>query len=180
DVAYCVHDVEDAVDGGWLPVGPRLDDAGDRADLVELTRSWYLPDAADDDILGALDRLRALPYWVHDYDGGRRSLAALKDMTSQLIGRFCQAAQQVTHEVHGRGRLSRYHADLEVPPEIRVEVAVMKGLAALYVMTNRNREPIYGRQRELIEELVAHLVRRGPDALEPMFAADWKDAPDDA
>jgi dGTPase len=134
----------------------------------------------DDEILAALDRLRALPYWVEGYDGGRRSLAALKDMTSQLIGRFCQSAEQATHAAHGRGRLTRYRADLEVPPPIRVEVAVMKGLAALYVMTNRHREPIYGRQREVIEELVHHLSRRGPDALEPMFATDWKDAADDA
>jgi dGTPase len=36
--------------------------AGGRAG-AELVRSWYLPDAADDEVAEALRRLRAMPAW---------------------------------------------------------------------------------------------------------------------
>lgn len=180
DVAYCVHDVEDAVVAGWIELGPRLDDGAERDHVAELARSWYLADASSEEIGVTLDRLRALPYWVHAYDGRRRALAALKDMTSQLIGRFSQAAERATHAAYGRGRLTRYAADLIVPRETRVEVGVLKGLAAAYVMTADDRAPIYQRQRALVEELVAQLRMQAPEALEPPFREDWAEAGDDA
>ncbi|PZF81043.1 deoxyguanosinetriphosphate triphosphohydrolase [Jiangella anatolica] len=180
DVAYCVHDVEDAIVGGWLQPGSRLGDADERERVAVLTRDWYLPDAAADEVTEALDRLRALPYWVAAYDGRLRSLAALKDMTSQLIGRFCDAAERATHAAYGGGQLTRYAADLVVPRPTRVEVAVLKGLAAVYVMTASDRAPIYARQRELIEELVSALRLRAPGSLEPAFQESWAGAADDA
>jgi dGTPase len=36
------------------------------------------------------------------------------------------------------------------------------------------------RQRELLAELVEGLTARGPDALDPLFADDWRDASDDS
>ncbi|TDD95170.1 deoxyguanosinetriphosphate triphosphohydrolase [Jiangella asiatica] len=180
DVAYSVHDVEDAIVAGWLRLDKRLDDPEEHERLASLTRDWYLSDGSPDEIGAALDRLRALPYWVDEYDGRLRSQAALKDMTSQLIGRFCDDAERATHAAYGGGRLTRYAADLEVPRTTRVEVAVLKGLAAVYVMTASDRKPIYQRQRELIEELVALLRLRAPDALEPAFQESWDGAADDA
>jgi len=180
DVAYSVHDVEDAVVAGRIDLGARLGDAEQRARVAELTRQWYLDDADSDEILAGLDRLRALPYWVGEYDGRLRALAALKDMTSQLIGRFCDAAEHATHARHGSGQLTRYAADLEVPRDTRVEVAVLKGLAAVYVMTAEDRAPVYRRQRELVEELVATLRLRAPEGLEPSFREAWQAAGDDA
>jgi dGTPase len=180
DVAYSVHDVEDAVVGGWLRLGRRLDDPHQRDDIMALTRSWYLPEASPDEILAGLDRLRALPYWVDEYDGRLRARAALKDMTSQLIGRFCDAAEQVTHTRYGGGRLTRYAADLEIPHDTQVEVGVLKGLVAVYVMTAENRAPIYRRQRELMEELVAALQAQAPRSLEPEFQENWHAADTEA
>jgi dGTPase len=180
DVAYCVHDVEDAVVAGRLDLGRFLTDHLERERLGELTRSWYLPGIEPEEILDALDRLRALPYWVEGYDGRRRALAALKDMTSQLIGRFCEAGERATHAAYGRGALTRYAADLEVPRSTRIEVGVLKGLAAVYVMTAEDRAPIYGRQRELVAELVESLREQSPDVLEPTFREDWQAAADDA
>ena len=58
DVAYSVHDVEDAVVGGWLdPSG--LDDPGVVREVCAVTRSWYLPEVTDDEVVEALGRLRA-------------------------------------------------------------------------------------------------------------------------
>jgi dGTPase len=179
DVAYSVHDVEDAIVAQRIGEDTVLSDRGERDKVAMLTCDWYLPGASPAEVLDAMDRLRALPCWVDAYDGRRSALAALKDMTSQFIGRFCAAAQEATHAAHGGGRLTRYAADLEIPAGTRAEVAVLKGLAAVYVMNAEDRAPIYVRQRELLHELVALLRDRAPAGLEPSFRADWSDARDD-
>jgi dGTPase len=117
---------------------------------------------------------------VTDDGGTRAGLAALKDMTSQLIGRFCSAAEAATRAVWGGGRLSRYTADVVVPVATLAEISVLKGIAVLYVMAPRENEPDSVRQREVIAELVAVLAERAPDELEGHFAADWHAASDDA
>jgi dGTPase len=178
DVAYSVHDVEDAIVARHLD--PRaLRDAGELARVSAQVRSWYLADVSDDEVVQALERLRSLPVWVGGYDAGHRALAALKDMTSQLIGRFTCAVEEATRLRFGDGRLTRYAADVVVPRETLVEIAALKGVAAVYVMTTSDRQPLYQRQREVLAELVEHLLARAPDALEPLFAAAWKEAPDD-
>ncbi|MGH8823183.1 MAG: deoxyguanosinetriphosphate triphosphohydrolase, partial [Jiangellaceae bacterium] len=154
-------------------------DPGERERVATLTCDWYLPGASPVEVLDALDRLRGLPCWVDAYDGRRRTLAALKDMTSQLIGRFCATAQEATHAAYGRGRLTRYAADLEIPVGTRAEVAVLKGLAGVYVMSAEDRAPVYVRQRELLHELVALTYDQAPASLEPSFHADWSEARDD-
>jgi dGTPase len=179
DVAYCVHDVEDAIVAGWLEPARVLDDAEERARFGQLTQEWYLPEVHVEEILATLDRLRACAFWVETYDGRRSGLAALKDMTSQLIGRFSEAAQRATHDSYGHGRLTRYVADLCVPHHTRLEVAVLKGLAATYVMTSRDRAETYGDQRDLVEELAERLWNRAPEALEPTFREDWAASADD-
>ncbi|HET9654912.1 MAG TPA: deoxyguanosinetriphosphate triphosphohydrolase [Kineosporiaceae bacterium] len=178
DVAYSVHDVEDAIVAGHLD--PRvLTDPQAVARVGAQVRSWYLDDVADDEVVDALARLRAMPAWVGEYDAGHRALAALKDLTSQLIGRFTRAVEEATRERFGTGRLTRYAADVVVPRGTLVEIAVLKGVAAVYVMTTSDRQPLYRRQREILTDLVEHLTLAAPDALEPWFAAAWKEAPDD-
>jgi dGTPase len=178
DVAYSVHDVEDAV------VSVRLDpvilaDADEVARIVALTAQWYLPAPAHE-LEDALSRLREAPYWVGRYDGSRRALAALKDMTSQLIGRFCSAAERATRDGAGGGRLTRYAADVTVPRVTASEIAVLKGVAAVYVMEAEDRRATYEWQRTVVHELVQALLARAPEVLEPAYAADWRSAADDA
>ncbi len=179
DIAYSVHDVEDAIVGGHLdPRVLRTREAGDR--VAAQVRSWYLPDVADDEVTEALARLRTLPVWVGEFDGGHRALSALKDMTSQLIGRFSLVAERATRDKFGPGPLTRYAADVVVPRETLVEVSTLKGVAAVYVMTVAFRQPLYERQREVLTGLVEALSDAAPVVLEPPFAALWRDAPDDA
>ncbi|HEX2808865.1 MAG TPA: deoxyguanosinetriphosphate triphosphohydrolase [Kineosporiaceae bacterium] len=178
DVAYCVHDVEDAVVGGHLD--PRMLAVPEQVQRIEVqTRAWYLPDLQDAEVAEALRRLRAMPAWVRDFDGGYRSLAALKDMTSQLIGRFTGSVEAATRERHGPGVLTRYAADVHVPRATQVEIAALKGVAAVWVMTAASRQPIYLRQREILAELAKELIDRAPEALEPLHRQAWKDASDD-
>ncbi|GAA4360267.1 deoxyguanosinetriphosphate triphosphohydrolase [Paeniglutamicibacter cryotolerans] len=179
DISYSVHDVEDAINAGRFQLR-WIKDADHRARVIEYTRRWYLPGTEDAVIDAALSRLEATAEWVPHTDGSRRSMAALKDMTSQFIGRFCQAAFDATRTEYGPGQLTRYNAKLIVPADTEHEIAAMKGLATAYVMTSDERQPIYARQQETLTELVHLLNETGERYLEPMFAADWRDAGDDA
>jgi dGTPase len=167
DVAYSVHDVEDGIVAGRLDL-TRLD----RDALWETVRSWYLPGCDDATLDRALADLRAVGSW--------RSLAAIKNLTSDLVGRFCGAVQQATFAATCGEPLVRHRADLVVPAETELEIGVLKGIAALYVMQADDRVSLMERQRELVAELVEGIWARGADALDPVFVADWDDAPDDA
>ena len=179
DISYSVHDVEDAVVGGRLALDV-LDVAEVRAHVAEVVHDWYGAAVSTEDLEAAMRRLPTLQPWVRGYDGSRRALAALKDMTSQLIGRFAGAAIDATRARYGPGPLTRYAAQLVVPPADLAEILVLKGLAARYVMAPRENEPLYRRQREILAELVVLLADRAPDALEVPFQADWAEAADDA
>ncbi|WPR65675.1 deoxyguanosinetriphosphate triphosphohydrolase [Glutamicibacter protophormiae] len=177
DISYSVHDVEDAIVGGNLQLRWLKKDAA-RTRALQVTKDWYLPATADQDIEAALRRLEQSQEWVAHFDGSRRSMAGLKDMTSQFIGRFAAAAMDATRARYGTGHLTRYNASLIVPEETEHEIAVMKGIAASYVMTSEGRQPLYDQQRTLLAELVELLLETGRDNLEPIFAADWEDAAD--
>lgn len=178
DISYSVHDVEDAIVAGHVQL-KWLANSDQRNRVLGYTKQWYLPGVDTAEIDAALQRLEAADVWVRHADGSRRSMAALKDMTSQLIGRFCQSAVAATQAIHGTGRLSRYAGEVVVPQETLVEIAVMKGLATTFVMTTDHRQPIYQRQQDVLSELVAVLNATGDAHLETMFAADWRAADDD-
>ena len=174
DVAYSVHDVEDGVVAGRVDL-TRLDTAA----LWETVREWYVAEATDHRLDGVLAGLRSIGSWpTAPYDGSRATLAALKNLTSDLIGRFCGAVQEATFAT-GDGPFVRYGASLVVPEETRLEIAVLKGVAAHYVMRAVDRVALMERQRTLLAELVEALAARGPEALERPFADDWAEAPDD-
>jgi dGTPase len=85
-----------------------------------------------------------------------------------------------TEQRHGPGPHRRYAADLEVPRRIRAQCALLKGIALRYVMRRPGAEGRYARQRDVLTGLVAVLLDRAPDALDPVFAPLWRDAADDA
>ncbi len=174
DVAYSVHDVEDGVVAGRVDLT-----AIDPAAVWQTVRDWYLPDASDDVLDATLAELRSVGSWPSaPYDGSRRSLAALKNLTSDVIGRFCGAVQHATFAASD-GPFVRFRADLVVPQETRLEIAVLKGIAAHYVMQADDRVLLMERQRELLAELVAALLER-PEAMDRPFVDDWTVAADDA
>ncbi|WP_026549801.1 deoxyguanosinetriphosphate triphosphohydrolase [Arthrobacter sp. Br18] len=178
DISYSVHDVEDAIVAGHLQL-KWMDSADARARVVGYTRQWYLPGSDPAAVDAALARLEGTPVWVREADGTRRSMAALKNMTSQLIGRFCLSALEATRGIYGTDPLTRYHAEMVVPEDTALEIAVMKGLATTYVMTTDHRQPVYERQREILTALVAQMHAEDDRYLEPTFASDWREAGDD-
>lgn len=179
DIAYSVHDVEDAIVGGWLNPAI-LDDPAVVDRVVAQARDWYLPDRSDTDIADALTRLRSLPRFVDGYDASRAALAGLKNMTSELIGRFAQAASELTRQRYGPGPLVRYEAELAVPEQTWTEIGTLKGLAAVFVMTKDERQGGYLEERDVLRRLVSGLIERDGDGLEPTFAADYQRASQDS
>jgi dGTPase len=179
DVAYSVHDLEDGVEAGLVKLD-HLSDQGGWADVMTMAATYYVRDAEPVELEAGVRSLIDLPYWPQAHDGRLNSLAALKNLTSQLIGRFCQAAEAATHEAYGRGPQTRYDADLVVPRESRVECALLKAVTAHYVMNREGVAAIHSKQRALLRELVEQLLAQGGDGLEPLFRTAWATAADDA
>ncbi|MFV0633326.1 deoxyguanosinetriphosphate triphosphohydrolase [Demequina sp.] len=179
DISYSVHDLEDSI--VYRAVSPGvLRDPGQARAVVEHARQWYGRATEEDALLAALERLQTFQWWSDSYDGTRQSLAALKDMTSQIIGRFAQAIIVATRAEHGDGPLTRHHAGLVVPQDTRDEILILKGVAVHFLMAPRETSPTYAKQRKVLRELVGALADRGAPAMEPQFAADYLEASTDA
>ncbi|MET3963361.1 dGTPase [Marmoricola sp. OAE513] len=180
DVAYSVHDFEDGIVGGHIDAAV-LDAPDELSGVWETVRDWYLPDVEDDRLDAALKRLRTVRTWSPtEYDGSRRALSGLKNLTSDLIGVFCGSVHTATRNRYGEGPLVRYDADLVVPAETAEEIAVLKGIAAHYVMRSPARVALMERQRALVEELFAVLVSSEGTLLDATLRPDYDEADDDA
>jgi dGTPase len=127
----------------------------------------------------ALSELQNLSCWPKYYDGSHRSLARLKDLASQLIGRFAQAAEVATQDKYGDGDLTRYNANLIVPRAQRVEVALLKSMAGHYVINAAASQERYAKQQQLLSELVEAILVSAPATLETFFLQDWEMAEND-
>ena len=177
DVAYSVHDLEDGIVAGLVrPVD--LADPAEVDALCELAAAVY-SDETPADLAEVWRDLRALPVWPRSFDGTAAAQARLKATTSALIGRFCSAAQTETQSASGGGPLRRYDADLLVPRRTRAECALLKAVAARWVMARPGVAAAQEREREVVAELVVQLADRAPQALEPSYAEAWRAAPDD-
>jgi dGTPase len=178
DIAYSVHDLEDAIHAGHLGLAV-LHDPAERTALTRLAAT-RLPGSTPDDFAAALDRLTTLSFWPRSYDATHRSLAALKNATSQLIGRFCESAEDATRGQFGDAPLRGYDADLIVPRGARLEVEALKAVTARYVMESEPATTRYAAQRDVVRELVEVLRVRAPTGLDPIAREAWQAAGDDA
>ncbi|ATG54767.1 deoxyguanosinetriphosphate triphosphohydrolase [Brachybacterium ginsengisoli] len=178
DIAYSVHDIEDAITGLTLDL-QKLQDPLERSAALYVVQDWYMPEESIEELDAALVRLEAEPSWLLSFTGSMRSAAALKNMASQLIGRFTRSAITATRAAHGEGPISRYSGDVVVPEQTHLEIAVLKGLAAAYVMSSASQQPVYEAQEEIIRDLYSRLWNTGTQYLSPLFAELWQDAPDD-
>ena len=177
DVAYSVHDLEDGVVAG-LVRPTDLADPDEVAALCELAAAVY-SDETPADLAEVWAELRTLPAWPGTFDGTAAAQAGLKATTSALIGRFCDAAQQATQERYGDAPLQRYAADLVVPRRTRAECALLKAVAARWVMAREGVVAAQERERQVVAQLVHALADRAPEGLEPAYAEAWRAAGDD-
>lgn len=179
DVAYSVHDFEDAIVSDYIDPLILTSRSGHDS-LIADVAEWAGGSQSADELAAAYDRIAQTPTWLTRWDGSRKDQAQLKNFTSDMIGRFARAAIAATREAAGSTQLVRYGAGLVVPREIEAEIAVLKGIVAAFVMSSGRRQPTYRRQRELLIELLETLWSSGDSHLEPVFQADFAAAQDDA
>ena len=188
DIAYSVHDLEDGLHAGMVTLS-QLRDGGERRVVAELTATAYCDPGSVEvaELTEVFAALLKLPCWPAAYDGGPTAVAGLKNLTSELIGRFCEAAMDATLGAPdgppavraGRSEppaaagppapATRYSMDLVVPRRQRLECALLKGVTAYYVMSRPGVAEAQARQRELIGELAAAVLAGAPQTVEPVL-----------
>jgi dGTPase len=185
DVAYSVHDLEDGLHSGLITM-ENLKDPQQMSAIAELTRTQYCPPGSVTaaELGEAFERLLDLDYWPATFDGAPQTAAAVKNLTSELIGRFCGAAQRATQDAwrrSARGSQPRSGQDvraddLEVPRQQRLECALLKGVTAGYVMGRAGAVTSQARERAILTELAQALAAAAPASLDPMFRSAYEAA----
>ncbi|ONI63721.1 deoxyguanosinetriphosphate triphosphohydrolase [Leifsonia sp. ALI-44-B] len=179
DIAYSVHDFEDAIVNEYIDPAFLSARAGHDS-LIKAVQAWAGDEFSLDDLGSAFERLAASDLWVSSWDASRRDLAKLKNFTSQMIGRFAGQATAATREAAASDALIRFNADVVVPNAIMAEIAVLKGVVAAFVMSSDARQPIYRQQRDVLTTLADRLYSEGERSLDVGFADDWQRADTDA
>lgn len=181
DIAYSVHDVEDAVaSGAFDPIAtedPRVVDA-----IIDSTRNWYGTSWSGDELAAAFDRLALSKTFDSRFSGSRAALAHLKNFTSSLIGRFASSVEEATRARYGTRPLMRYTADLVIPKSTQYEILAMKGIAVHFVMEPREELDFHKHEQQIVRDLVNLMMADSPkpsEALDPQFLDDWNEANDD-
>lgn len=164
DVAYSVHDFEDAIVNGFLRP-EHLQERGERDSVAHHMRA----DWSETEVHEAWQRLSQVPGWITSFSHGRRELAQLKNLTSTLIGRFAESASLSEDQDFDQ---------LTVTEDTRAEIAVLKGIVSYHVMYHTARQPLYVSQRQVLHDLAETLFQK-PEHLDRSLAEDWKRAPDD-
>ena len=177
DCAYSVHDLEDAIFVGQISV---KNFENDMADIYRVMTNDYASDASEAEAVDAHKRLSQLSAWPQYFDGTHRSLARLKDSTSQLIGRFVLAAELESRKIHGDGPLSRYGANLEIPRDQIIEVDFLKAIAGHYLINAAHSQDRYAKQQIIIAEIVQMLRDCAPRELDSIFLKAWDEAGDES
>lgn len=179
DVAYSVHDFEDAIVEGFIDPAAISDPAAREA-LIEEIGKWSEGKLAKIQLEEAFDYLQSSQFWLRSFDGTPRHLAQLKNLTSDLIGSFVSRTTDSILENASKSSLTRYRAGVIIPSKVRSEIAVLKGIVASKVMTHNSRQDFYENQRILLIQLAEKLLSIGPDALDSIAQEAWSMATDDA
>jgi dGTPase len=175
DVAYSVHDFEDAVVEGFLDPALLSDPLAHEA-LIDEIGKWSEGLLAKVQLEEALNSLRESPYWLFEFDGSPRAMAQLKNLASDLIGSFVSRTTESILENASKAKLTRYRAGVIIPSRVKSEIAVLKGIVASAVMTHGDRQPFYERQRKLLIELSDAMLARNGEGLDAISTDAWSRA----
>jgi dGTPase len=181
DVAYSVHDLEDGLHSGLITLED-LQDSMQRVQVAELTLDTYCAPGSVTiaELEETFEQLLKLDFWPPHFDGEPQTAAAVKNLTSELIGRFCRAARRVGDPAGAGPGRGRFDSDLEVPRCQRLECALLKGVTARYVMGRVGAVASQARERAVLTELADALAATAPATLDPLFRPGYAAAEDDA
>ncbi|AKU16583.1 deoxyguanosinetriphosphate triphosphohydrolase [Luteipulveratus mongoliensis] len=178
DVAYSVHDVEDAIASGLVDLRA-LRSGAVVEEIAGIAQRLHAPEIETEALTAALGRALEAGAMPNVHDGTRGSLAALKDTTSRLIGHFVQTVEEATRERFGGGSLTRYDADVVIPDDVWAECVMLKAVAAHFVLLTDTRQRLHADQRDVVIALFG-AYRDRPERLDPIYAMDFADGADDA
>jgi len=175
DVAYSVHDFEDAIVAGFVDLAVIADPAAQH-DLLTKISDWNGGVIGWDALGEALENLKALEYWPSSYQGSLADLGTLKNLTSSLIGRFVSATTANSVAVAQGDQISRYHSVLAIPNAVLAEISILKGLVSAFLMSHESRRPFYEWQRAILTELANALLAGNGKNLDQYSQAAWATA----
>lgn len=175
DVAYSVHDFEDAVVEGFIKLEQLKGSAQEDAIVKEIER-WNGNRIDSSVLAAALDRLQANQYWLTSYSGTPKDAGQLKNLTSSVIGSFVSRTTAATFQANAESLFARYAADMIVPEEVESEIAIFKGLASYFLMSLDDRVDFYEKQRKLLKELADYLLASNGKHLDGYSLEAWSTA----
>jgi dGTPase len=174
DIAYSVHDIEDAIYGQhFSPLA--LDSEPEFKEVVKLAATEYAPEIDEDNLNNALNSLIKQSWWVKSFTATQVDMAALKNMTSHLIGKFTEEIEQATKAGNKAENFTRYNANLIVPLETKAQIAVLKAVVNLFVMQRKGAAENYAKEQDLILNIVEGL-QNNPQKLDPQFKHQFDNA----
>lgn len=172
DVAYSVHDFEDAIVSKFIDVQALGDTANDD-DLLEKISSWNGGAIAKEALADALHRLRANEFWLERFDHSPAALGTLKNLTSSLIGALVSRTVDSIIDTSPASSLARFGSSLAIPLEVQAEISVLKGIVSAYLMSTEARRPFYEWQRGLLTELADALLASNGQNLDSYSSQAW-------
>jgi dGTPase len=174
DIAYSVHDIEDAIYGQHFnPLA--LDSEPEFKEVVKLAATEYASEINEDNLNKALNSLIKQSWWVKSFTATQVDMAALKNMTSHLIGKFTEEIEQATKSGNKAENFTRYNANLIVPLETKAQIAVLKAVVNLFVMQRKGAAENYAKEQDLILDIVEGL-QNNPQKLDSQFKHQFDNA----
>jgi len=174
DIAYSVHDIEDAIYGQhFSPLA--LDSEPEFKEVVKLAATEYATEIDEDNLNKALNSLIKQSWWVKSFTATQVDMAALKNMTSHLIGKFTEEIEQATKAGNKAENFTRYNANLIVPLDTKAQIAVLKAVVNLFVMQRKGAAENYAKEQDLILNIVEGL-QNNPQKLDPQFKHQFDNA----
>lgn len=166
DIAYSVHDFEDFHRAGAIPWAKIFSDAAEAEIVARAKSKWYrAPTDAEGQLRTALRELRALfttafGDLAEPYNGCRDHRAALRTLTSSMIGQYVQAT---------RLRSLDTGEPLEINEKARNQVRMLKQIAKDYIISSPTLIAQQVGQRRVIAKLFEAIVEGSKNGQFPAF-----------
>jgi dGTPase len=177
DVAYSVHDFEDAIVSKFIDVRV-LADVNQEDELLEKISLWNGGAISKPALAAALERLRENQYWLNEFDHSPAGLGTLKNLTSSLIGSLVSRTVDAIIDSSPVESLVRFGSILRIPTDVEAEISVLKGIVSAFLMSSEARRPFYEWQRGLLTELADALLASNGANLDGYSSQAWAFARD--